>query len=255
MLRGYPSVYEADFVIPMETVLGLYSQPYDARYPVICRDEHPKSLRADKRTPQSACPGRPDGYAARHLHSLDVRGAAGPVAHGPRHRPAHRRGLGALGTCPARPLGRVPDPGLRPSEHSYLCLFLPGFSAHRSAPPGPARTDSVYVSARQLAQYSRTGIERPDALDPAPAQAAVHAQVTAWTEARNAAPKGIQTSTVIRTCAHRGLPSVPYIRLYLCKPAHGKYARLWYTDCAKRLSIVDLHPSLCQTKSPNIDLT
>ena len=47
----YPPVCEADFVIPMERVLDLYSRPYDARYPVICMDEQPKPLRADKRTP------------------------------------------------------------------------------------------------------------------------------------------------------------------------------------------------------------
>ena len=35
--------------------------------------------------------------AARLLHPLAVRGAAGPVAHGQRHRPTHGRGLGALG--------------------------------------------------------------------------------------------------------------------------------------------------------------
>ena len=49
-------------MVPMERVLDLYSQPYDARYPVICMDEPPKPLRADKRTLQPARPGRPATY-------------------------------------------------------------------------------------------------------------------------------------------------------------------------------------------------
>ena len=40
----------------------LYSQPSDARYPVIGRDEQPKPLRADKRPPQPARPGHPATY-------------------------------------------------------------------------------------------------------------------------------------------------------------------------------------------------
>ena len=42
----------------MEAVLDLYSQPYDARYPVICRDEQA----GRQRTPQPARPGRPAAY-------------------------------------------------------------------------------------------------------------------------------------------------------------------------------------------------
>ncbi len=53
---------EADFVIPREAVLNLYSRPYDARYPVIGRDEQPQPLRTDKRAPQPARPGQPATY-------------------------------------------------------------------------------------------------------------------------------------------------------------------------------------------------
>ena len=60
--RCYSPVLEADFVIPRERVLDLYSQPYETRYPVSCRDEQPKLLRADERPPQPARPGRPAAY-------------------------------------------------------------------------------------------------------------------------------------------------------------------------------------------------
>ncbi len=59
MQRGYPPVREAAFVAPMEEVLDLYSQPYDARYPVICMDEQPKQMLSETRTPQPAQPSRP----------------------------------------------------------------------------------------------------------------------------------------------------------------------------------------------------
>ena len=49
-------------MVPRERGLDLYRRPYDARYPVIGMDEPPKPLRADKRTPQPARPGRPATY-------------------------------------------------------------------------------------------------------------------------------------------------------------------------------------------------
>ena len=58
----YETVRAADFVVPTETGLDLYSQPYDARYPVICMDEQHKQLLADKRSLQPARPGRPAPY-------------------------------------------------------------------------------------------------------------------------------------------------------------------------------------------------
>lgn len=57
MQRGYPPVPEEAFVALMEKVLDLYSQPYDARCPGICRDEHAKLLRANTRPPHPARPG------------------------------------------------------------------------------------------------------------------------------------------------------------------------------------------------------
>ena len=88
--RCYPPVHATDFVIPMEAALNLYSQPYDARYPVIRRGEQPKPLRADKRPPQSARPGRTRlTYAYAYVRR-------GPWL-GLRHRAAHGRGRGAPG--------------------------------------------------------------------------------------------------------------------------------------------------------------
>ena len=50
---------EADFVIPRERVRDRYRRPYDARYPVIGRDEQSQSLRADQWPSQ---PARPATY-------------------------------------------------------------------------------------------------------------------------------------------------------------------------------------------------
>ena len=62
----YEPVREADFVAPREAVLDLYSRPYDARYPAICRDEQPKPLRADKRPPRPGCPATYDYAYVRY---------------------------------------------------------------------------------------------------------------------------------------------------------------------------------------------
>ena len=67
--RCYPPVRDETFVGPMEAVPNLYSQPYDARYPVICKDEHVQPRRTDTRPPRPARPGRPATYDyeyARH---------------------------------------------------------------------------------------------------------------------------------------------------------------------------------------------
>jgi hypothetical protein len=49
----------ADFVWRMEDVLDLYAEPYAADRPVVCFDELPFQLLADKRAPRPAAPGRP----------------------------------------------------------------------------------------------------------------------------------------------------------------------------------------------------
>ena len=94
--RCYPPVPpEADFVSRMEAVLNRYSWPYDPRYPVICRDEHAKFLRADKWPSQPARPGRPATYDYAYV----------------------RCGTGTIGMF-VEPLARgawpTPPPGARP---------------------------------------------------------------------------------------------------------------------------------------------
>lgn len=42
----------------MEDVLELYAEPFDPRYPVVCLDEYPLALVADRRPGQPAAPGR-----------------------------------------------------------------------------------------------------------------------------------------------------------------------------------------------------
>lgn len=43
----------------MEDVLDVYQRPYDAKRPMVCLDEKPVPLMADKTPPQEAAPGRP----------------------------------------------------------------------------------------------------------------------------------------------------------------------------------------------------
>ena len=46
----------------MEDVLELYEEPYDPKKPVVCFDEMPYQMVAEKRTPLPAKPGRPQRY-------------------------------------------------------------------------------------------------------------------------------------------------------------------------------------------------
>ena len=46
----------------MEDVLELYEEPYDPKKPVVCFDELPYQMVAEKRTPLPAEPGRPQRY-------------------------------------------------------------------------------------------------------------------------------------------------------------------------------------------------
>ena len=178
----------------MEAVRDLYSQPYAARYPDALPGRAAPTAAVRPADAATGATGRPATYDYAY-----VRHGSGPVwlcvePLGPwrtAHATAPRR-MGRLGApgaghrgSSARPPGRGPDPGLRPFEHPYLRLFVPGFSTGRGAPPGLARASGVYAPARQLAPQGRTGTEHPDAAGPVPAQ------VTAWAEARHAAPTGI----------------------------------------------------------------
>ena len=200
MQRCYPSVPEADFVIPMEAVLDLYSQPCDARYPVICMDEQPQPLRADKRPPQPARPGHPTTYAYAYVRcgtcilwmfveplapwrtAVDWVRQVKALADHPRYRLAER-------------LIRVCDP----SEHPHLCLLFP----------------DVYAPARPLAQQGRTGTERPDTAGPVPAHG--HAgrgpraghRLGGGPQRR---PKGHPLAVPHRRCPRAPQTSVPYNR-------------------------------------------
>ena len=50
----------------MEQVLDVYKQPYDPLYPVVCMDESPKQLIAEKRIPLPAKPGQVARYDYEH---------------------------------------------------------------------------------------------------------------------------------------------------------------------------------------------
>ena len=76
-------------MIPREAVRDLYRRPYTARYPVICRDEQPQLLRADKRPPQSGCPATCD-YEYVRCSTCTVWMFVEPLG---QWRTAHGRGL------------------------------------------------------------------------------------------------------------------------------------------------------------------
>lgn len=53
-----PPQQDAAFVCQMEQVLEVYKRPDDRRRPVVCRDEQPKQLIAETRTPVPVVPGQ-----------------------------------------------------------------------------------------------------------------------------------------------------------------------------------------------------
>ena len=57
-----PPKENGSFVAHMEMVLDVYKRILDPRFPVVCMDESPKQLIAEKKIPISASPGKP----ARH---------------------------------------------------------------------------------------------------------------------------------------------------------------------------------------------
>ena len=60
----------------MEDVLDLYEEPHDEKRPVVCFDELPYQLVAEKRTPLPAEPGRP----ARYDYEYERKGTANVFA-------------------------------------------------------------------------------------------------------------------------------------------------------------------------------
>jgi hypothetical protein len=46
----------------MEMVLDVYKRPFNPRFPVVCMDESPKQLIAEKKVPIAASPGKPAKY-------------------------------------------------------------------------------------------------------------------------------------------------------------------------------------------------
>ena len=190
-------------MIRMEAVLNRYSWPYDPRYPVICRDEHAKFLRADKWPARPARPGRPATYDYEYVRcgtctiwmfveplgpwrtanatarrtAVDWAHQVKAIADHPRYRAAERLILicDNLNTHAYRSFFRAfPRAEAERLVRRVLLVFTPrhGRWLHRAEP-------ELSVLTRQ-------------ALSPRMAtQAEVHAQVTAWAEARNAAQKGI----------------------------------------------------------------
>jgi len=57
-----PPKADADFVYRMEDILDLYTQPYDAKRPLVCMDETSKQLVSEVRTPLALRPGQPARY-------------------------------------------------------------------------------------------------------------------------------------------------------------------------------------------------
>ncbi len=187
----------------MEEVLNCYSRPYDARYPVICMDEQSKSLRANKWPPQPARPGHPATYDYEYVRcgtctiwmfveplgqwrtaTATARRTAVDWAHQvkalvdhPRYRQAERLIL----VCDNL------------NTHAYASFFraFPTAEAERLVRRVQLLFTPRHGSWLNMAEPELSVLTR-QALSPRMAtQDAVHAQVTAWAEARNAAQKGI----------------------------------------------------------------
>ena len=166
-------------------VLGLYSQPYDARYPVIGRDEQPKPRRARNASPPTTthtCGAAP-APSWLCVESLDPRRTANATAR--RTGVDWARPVQALANHPrdrqAKRLIRVCDPLNAHVYDSFYRVFPPAEARRRAR-----RVQRVFPPRHgHWAPQGRTGIARPDAAGPDPAPG------TAWAETRHAAPKGI----------------------------------------------------------------
>ena len=187
----------------MEVVLNLYSRLYDPRYPVICMDEQPKLLRSDKWPSQPARPGHPATYDYEYVRhgtctiwmfveplgqwrtvnatarrtAVDWAHQVKALADHPRYRHAKRLIL----VCDNL------------NTHTYRSFFraFPPAEAHRLAQRVQLVFTPRHGSWLNMAEPELSVLTR-QALTPRMAtQDAVHAQVTAWAEDRNAAQKGI----------------------------------------------------------------
>ena len=202
--RCYPPVSpEADFVSRMEAVLNRYSWPRDVRYPVICMDEHAKFLRADKWPSQPARPGRPATYDYEYVRrgTCTIGMFVEPL--GP-WRMAHATARRTAVDWAHQVKALVDHPRYRAAERLILICDNLNTHAYRSFFRAFPRAEAERLVRRVLLVFTpRHGrwlnMAEPElsvltrqALSPRMAtQDAVHAQVTAWAEARNAAQKGI----------------------------------------------------------------
>lgn len=62
-----PPEQDAAFVCQMEQVLEVYQQPYDPSHPVVCMDEQPKQLLADKYQGQPVKPKTPQRIDSEYI--------------------------------------------------------------------------------------------------------------------------------------------------------------------------------------------
>ena len=187
----------------MEEVLDLYCQPYDARYPVICMDEQPKQLLAETRTPRPAQPGRPATYDYEYVRhgSCTVWLFVEPLG---QWRTANATARRTAVDWAHQVKALADHPRYRQAER--LILVCDNLNTHtyasfyRAFPPAEARRLARRVrlvftpkhgSWLHRAEPELSVLTR-QALAPRMAtQAAVHAQVAAWAEDRNAAQTGL----------------------------------------------------------------
>ena len=187
----------------MEVVLDRYSRPPDVRYPVICRDEHAQCLRADQWPSHPARPGRPATYDYAYVRcgtgTIGMFGEPlGPwrTAHATARRTAvdWAHPVKAIADHPRdRAVARMIRVCDHLNTHAYRSFFraFPRAEAERRVRRvrlvfTPRHGHWLHRAEPELSVLTR------QALSPRRAtQDEVHAQVTAWAEARNAAQKGI----------------------------------------------------------------
>ena len=201
--RCYPPVCEAEFVGPMEEVLDLYGQPYDARYPVICMDERPKQLLAERQTPHPARSGRPATYDHEYVRhgACAVWLFVEPLG---QWRTANATARRTAADWARQVQALVDHPRYRRAER--LTLVCNNLNTHayasfyRAFPPDAAlrlarRVRLVFTPRHgtwlNMAEPELSILTRQVLAPCMATQAEVHAQAAAWAEACNAAQTGI----------------------------------------------------------------